>query len=263
MLTGTKLQYAPLPTDNLLKQVQLPGLIPGWATLTNHLLMEIGSLTYVGPSVGANSVKPVTGYNGIAVSQNYVYTYDSDSLKLWDKTTGTFVTAIDASPSPPVIATPGVFGPGSKNAILCSWGGLDVDECDNNIYVGVDNAIRVFDASMNLINTYNLPNKVYDVKLGINDKLYACGNGFVTQIDLAPSATTTITYSVTQTPATGCNNCDGTAFANAVGTVPCGPPPVFTYLWSPGGQTTQSISGLCPGTYSVAISRNCSPYPLR
>ena len=259
MLPNAMMSLNPRPYDNALKQVMLPGLTGGWLTPTNHLFTELGSLTYVGPPVGATCSRPVSGFNGIAASQNFVYTYDSDSLKRWNKITGAAAGAIDASPAPAVIGNPGNFCfAGFVPSIQTSWGGLDVDECDNNVYVGVDNTIRVFDASMNLINTYNLPNKVYDVKLGINDKLYACGNGFVTQIDLAPSATTTITYSVTQTPATGCNNCDGTAFANAVGTVPCGPPPVFTYLWSPGGQTTQSISGLCPGTYSVAISRNCA-----
>ncbi len=260
MLPNAMMSLNPRPYDNALKQVVYPGLTSGaWMTPTKHLFTELGSLTYVGPAVGATCSRPVSGFNGIAVSQNYVYTYDSDSLKRWNKTTGAAAGAIDASAAPAVIGNPGNFCfAGFVPSIQTSWGGLDVDECDNNVYVGVDNAIKVFDASMNLINTYNLPDKVYDVKLGINDKLYACGKGYVTQIDLAPTTTTTITYTVTQTPATGCNNCDGTATANANGTVPCGPPPVFEYSWAPGGQTTASISGLCPGTYTVSIKRNCA-----
>ncbi|MBK9176419.1 MAG: gliding motility-associated C-terminal domain-containing protein [Flavobacteriales bacterium] len=47
-----------------------------------------------------------------------------------------------------------------------------------------------------------------------------------------------------------CNGpCDGTATVN-----PTGGQQPFTYLWSPGGQTTPSISGLCQGVYSVTIS---------
>ncbi|MGL5891091.1 MAG: hypothetical protein ACRC3B_14475, partial [Bacteroidia bacterium] len=46
-----------------------------------------------------------------------------------------------------------------------------------------------------------------------------------------------------------CNgSCDGTATANPVGGTG-----IYTYLWAPGGQTTQSISGLCAGTYTVTV----------
>lgn len=41
--------------------------------------------------------------------------------------------------------------------------------------------------------------------------------------------------------------CNGTANAGVTGA---------TYLWSPGGQTTQTISGLCPGTYNVNVTQN-------
>lgn len=46
--------------------------------------------------------------------------------------------------------------------------------------------------------------------------------------------------------------CDGTATANPSGGSGAG----YTYLWSPGGQTTPSINGLCPGTYVVVITDN-------
>lgn len=47
-----------------------------------------------------------------------------------------------------------------------------------------------------------------------------------------------------------CNQlCNGTASANVAGGT--GP---FGYSWSPGGQTTQSISNLCAGTYIVAVT---------
>jgi len=44
--------------------------------------------------------------------------------------------------------------------------------------------------------------------------------------------------------------CDGSASATAFGS--CSPP--ITYLWQPGGQTTSSITGLCPGSYTVTVS---------
>jgi gliding motility-associated-like protein len=44
-----------------------------------------------------------------------------------------------------------------------------------------------------------------------------------------------------------CNgSCDGTAAATVSGGVPG-----YLYLWSPGGQTTPSVNGLCAGAYSI------------
>lgn len=56
------------------------------------------------------------------------------------------------------------------------------------------------------------------------------------------------------TPTT-CGNCDGVVTINPSGGV--GP---YTYLWSPGNQTTDTISNLCAGSYSVDITdaNNCT-----
>ena len=48
--------------------------------------------------------------------------------------------------------------------------------------------------------------------------------------------------------ATLCTACTGTATATPSGISP------YTYLWSPGGQTTMTATGLCIGTYSVIIT---------
>lgn len=72
------------------------------------------------------------------------------------------------------------------------------------------------------------------------------------------NSTSTINITVTSPPTVNiittdvtCNgSCDGIADAGIVGA---------TYLWSPGGQTTQTITGLCPGNYSVTVTQNgCS-----
>jgi len=62
----------------------------------------------------------------------------------------------------------------------------------------------------------------------------------------APSA---ITPNVTAVNTTCNTSCDGSATAN-----PSGGTAPFTYAWSPGNQTTSSVTGLCSGTYSVAIT---------
>jgi gliding motility-associated-like protein len=71
------------------------------------------------------------------------------------------------------------------------------------------------------------------------------------------SATVNIVNTVSVTVVTGgsgilCNGaCTASATANALGgTLP------YTYSWSPGAQTSQSINNLCAGTYSVLVTDN-------
>jgi gliding motility-associated-like protein len=89
------------------------------------------------------------------------------------------------------------------------------------------------------------------------------------------------TYSVTVTDAHGCTatgsgtitqppgltltmsslnvTCFGACNGSALGT-PSGGTGAYTYSWSPGSQTTPSISGLCPGTYTLTVhdANGCS-----
>lgn len=55
--------------------------------------------------------------------------------------------------------------------------------------------------------------------------------------------------SITGTEVSCFGSCDGTSSVTIAG----GTPP-FTYLWSPGGQTTSSVSGLCEGIYNVQVT---------
>jgi hypothetical protein len=74
-----------------------------------------------------------------------------------------------------------------------------------------------------------------------------CTNSDVVQIIIAPAPTLT----PTSTDVTCFGACDGTAAVSAAG----GFAP-WTYLWSPGGQTTSSVSGLCAGSYTVSVTNN-------
>ncbi len=60
---------------------------------------------------------------------------------------------------------------------------------------------------------------------------------------------TAVSVTATATDETGPTTNDGTATAN-----PSGGIPPYTYLWSPGGQTTQTITGLSDGTYTVTVT---------
>lgn len=86
-----------------------------------------------------------------------------------------------------------------------------------------------------------------------------CANAYTLTVTDANGCPKTATITLTQPSAltsipTGTNincfnQCDGTVNANAGGGTGA-----YTYLWSPGGCTTDACSNLCDGTYSVTIT---------
>ncbi len=205
----------------------LPGstLIPVTFQVNDgYTFSEVGSVKYVG---GYNVSFAANGFNGMSVSSNWLYTYNGQTLKKWNKNTGAFVTSINVAGTP------------------YKHGGLSADDCDN-VFVGVGTAINEYNSSLSFTASYPLPDTVYDIKLGKTNVIYACGKGFAAQVDL-PSPVT-----MSQSSA-NCNQCNGTATATLSGSC-------FnaTYLWSPGGQTTQTATALCAGSYTVTVSNGCS-----
>ena len=87
----------------------------------------------------------------------------------------------------------------------------------------------------------NLPAGTYTVTVTDSDGCTGTGSATVT----APAL---LTVSVSTTDETSSNANDGTATAS-----PAGGTPAYTYLWS-NGQTTPTITGLAPGTYTVTIT---------
>lgn len=88
-----------------------------------------------------------------------------------------------------------------------------------------------------------------------------CAGTYTVMITDANGCTASTIFSITQgggqtpvatlTPTlpSSCAVCDGSLSASASG----GTPP-YTYVWSPGGQTTSSISGLCSGFYTLSVT---------
>ena len=231
--------------DNIIVKCPIPNLVPtAFSVFHGHFFLEGKSSipSYFFNNATFNYISCV-GVNGIAVSPSWLYTYDSDSLKRWDKNTGVLISAVDVSPLPPSVALGG--------GIMISWSGISADECDN-VFVGLGASIKEYNSTLTLNNTFTLQDTVYDIKLGMNNKLYACGKGFVTQIDVASNNTSVL---VSQTPDTSCSVCNGTATAN----ISCGNPSGFLYSWNTSPvQTTQTATGLCPGSYTVTVSASCS-----
>lgn len=100
-------------------------------------------------------------------------------------------------------------------------------------------------------------------------------SGFVSTV-ASPSSLCAGTYTVNVTDANGCSytgsatvnstggptvvmdtlinlNCLG-ASSGTIGVHATGGTGTYTYLWSPGGQTTPTVTGLAPGIYSVTVS---------
>ena len=85
------------------------------------------------------------------------------------------------------------------------------------------------------------------------------GNYYVVVYDMTLACSDTASFTVTQPAAVFVNatannascfgSCDGMAWA-----VASGPNPPFTYLWTPGNYTQQTVAGLCAGTYTVTAT---------
>ncbi len=217
----------PTVYNNVIMQLPIPTLSPTtYLTYDGLAFKEVGSITYVAPGTGR-----ANGMNGMAASPNWLYVYDGSYLKERNKASGAEVDS--------VFVTNTSF----------QWGGLDVDACDN-IYAGLKDSIYVYDVSLAVTNKIALTNTVFDVVLGQNDLLYACGKGFVTSMSVpAPSK---LISTAAGTP-TSCSACDGKATV----TVNCGVAP-FSYLWS-NGSTGSVDSNLCAGIYTVTVTDGSCP----
>ena len=104
--------------------------------------------------------------------------------------------------------------------------------------------------------TYNWPSlgantaTVDSVPAGTYDVTLTDGNGCTATASVTVTSTNA-TYSATSTQASCLGSNDGTATAQMS-------PPLgnVTYLWSPGGQTTQTATNLTAGNYTCTISSN-------
>lgn len=125
---------------------------------------------------------------------------------------------------------------------------------------GCDGSIFVFASGATPFLTYNWSTGFIQYSNGGSTITNLCAGTYTLSISDSIGCDTTITLIVNQ-PApispnavgsmvTCVGSCDGTATANPSG----GTPPYVSYLWNPGGQTTQTATGLCPGNYTVTVT---------
>jgi gliding motility-associated-like protein len=176
-------------------------------------------------------LSPVTGQNAIAGGLTFLATSDGLTLDKWNLNTGALITQ--------------TLIPGGIAEYLS---GITVDYC-GNIFVGGLDSVFQYDTALNEINSIYVPDSVYCVIQGNNSDILAGGAGFLTDLDFTALSTSSV--NITSTNA-GCSTCNATATATLK---LCGIADTTTgiYLWS-NGQTTRTATGLCSGTYRVAVS---------
>jgi gliding motility-associated-like protein len=216
-----------------LMSVPIPALNPANYIVPDAYLFGESTPMYYAAS---NYWMSTGGMNGMAASPNWLYMYDGEILTKVNKATGAAVSSLAITGKP----------------YTCS--GLDADACDN-VYAGVNTSVQIYNSSLSLLSTIPLTDTVYDVVLANNyNTMYACGRGYVSSINMtALPPSITVTNTITNA---SCGSCNGKATPTVL---LCGGPPTaaITYLWS-NGQTTQTATGLCAGTYTVTVKLGCT-----
>jgi gliding motility-associated-like protein len=190
---------------------------------------------YTIPLYGHNVV--CNGFNGISVSNKFLYTYDGKLLQRWNKTNGTLISSTNTTTLPMVCA------------------GLSVDQCDR-IFAGVQRSIVQYDTTFATLNTINLPDTVYDIKLGPGNALYASGRGFVGSFQVNNSNQLCGSCSLLSVSSTVHDPvCYGDCTGSATVSVNSGGTPPYQYSWNTTPvQTSATATGLCAGTYTCTIT---------
>lgn len=220
----------------------------------NHIMKSLSSNNYNPPCIfdvisnydfnetNNSGIPNFTPYNitvranALALNGAYLYSYDGRTLYVRNSTSGTVITSLTVNQN--------YYGGQNR-----SHEGIGVDEC-NNIYVGGSNMVHVYSFNGTQLTTLtpitaNITGEVFDVRVDkLSNLVYACGNGFLTVIQ--GQACTVHQFQVVPTVDT----CNLTAVINVTG----GTEP-YTFHWS-NGSTSNTISGVPPGFYTVTVSDN-------
>lgn len=197
---------------------------------------------YYIPGYGFGTKQPISA---IRADMNAFFTHNGVTLDKRDLNTGTILASATI---PGGISNATFFGTNIQGN-----GGLDIDSC-GNIYVGSGNAVCKYSSNLVLLASQSVPGPVYDVDVGLNGEVAFSGAGFTGTVAiqacdvLQAVCINGLSAGITATPVTCSGQCDGSVTANPVGgTAP------FSYFWNTGA-TTSSITGLCPGLFSVTIT---------
>ena len=220
------------PYTNTLVKLPMPALAPDvYHVPSGYTWYEAGTYAYYNPAPVAN------GANGIATSNTNVYTYDGYVLKKWNGANGA------------QLVNKRINFPAGGDSTQIYCGGITADECDN-LFIGDADSIKQYDSSFVLISANKMNGDIYDLKLATNSGvLYACGNNFISQLQLAlpPCNNTGLDATITSQDV-GCSSLGSASIVVSGGT----PPYSITWNTNP-PQTGASIYNLEAGTYVVTV----------
>lgn len=171
------------------------------------------------------------GLNGLIASNKHLYAYDGYTLKKYDNANLNLLTSK-------------VIEPGDNSKIY--WSGIAANNCDI-ILVSDKNKILQLDSNLNTIQTFNMPDNVYDI-LYNDHKMYVSGKQFVLVVNINNMDCIHSSLVVSQP-----DSCRGKGTATidvSGGTTP------YSIQWSTMPvQTGTAAVGLSPGnTYTVIIN---------
>ena len=210
-------------------------LNPEWQVQDGSPFVEIQQGDFM------NGGGKTNGLNGIAVCRDYVYTYNGERLRAWDKTDGSVAFEVN---------TGGGFD---------ATAGLDVDSCCR-VYAGVGNTIRRYTPDLVFDEDFAVAgDNIHDLRFDpLNDRrLHVTGDDFVELIEFEGPCPECITT-------TGTNGVDCIGGSASVTVSDPNAIAPFSYIWTLNGVvigTTQDVSDLEPGTYFVTVTDSRIPCP--
>jgi PKD repeat protein len=193
------------------------------------------------------------GQSIIRATATHIYTANGDSVVMRDINTGAVVAgaAIPGGGHATTFLVPGTL---PRN------GGLVIDSC-GNVYAGSQSNVTMYDANLTLLSSVPTPSAVYDVAIGANGDVLACGNGFAVAIAMSACPqihldcnTIVLPVASFSAPNTICpGTCTGFTNLSSNAT---------SYQWyfpgaSPATSTDTDPANICyntPGTYDVSLT---------
>jgi len=222
-------------------------MVINWRLLTSY------SYAYSSPSYGFTPQPQ----HVIRATSNYIYTMNGQTIFRRDISTGAVINQA-------AIPGGGYTDPLFVQGISPNNNGIAIDSC-GNVYVGSNNKVHKYDAALNLLSSANTPNVVYDIAIGKNGEVLACGNGYATSLSMSacPQSKKISCVSLGTAPTSAFNISD-----NTICPVSCitfndqstNTPTSWNWTFAggnPASSTSQNPGNVCfanPGSYTVSLT---------